>query len=100
MSAGGAPPVLELDGARPAPDEVWADAAAEAELPAMDLRLGPGEGALVEAQDRRWGRALVDAARDVDVPLAPVHVATDEVLVPLAGDDLVAAGDGRGGERR
>ncbi len=58
MSAGGAPPVLELDGARPAPDEVWADAAAEAELPAIDLRLGPGEGALVEAPDQRWGRAL------------------------------------------
>ena len=58
MSADEAPPVLELDGARPAPDEVWADAAAEAELPAIDLRLGPGEGALVEAPDQRWGRAL------------------------------------------
>jgi phospholipid/cholesterol/gamma-HCH transport system ATP-binding protein len=50
--------VLELDRARPAPDEVWADAAAEAELPAIDLRLGPSEVALIEAPDQRWGRAL------------------------------------------
>jgi phospholipid/cholesterol/gamma-HCH transport system ATP-binding protein len=51
-------PVLELDGARAAPEAVWADAEAEAELPAIDLRLAPGAAALVEAPERRRGRAL------------------------------------------
>ncbi len=59
MSGSGALPlVLELNGARPASDAVWADAAAEAELPAIDLRLGAGEAALIEAPDQRQGRAL------------------------------------------
>jgi phospholipid/cholesterol/gamma-HCH transport system ATP-binding protein len=53
------PPVLEIDGARPAPDAAWADAAAEGELPAVDLRLCAGETALVEAPDQRQGRALI-----------------------------------------
>jgi hypothetical protein len=51
----------------------------------------PGERAL-RASDRRWGRALLDSARRLDVPLAPVHLANDEAVVPLAGDDLVATG--------
>lgn len=51
----------------------------------------PGSGA-VRASDRRWGRALLDSARRLDVPLAPVHLATDDVVVPLTADDLLAAG--------
>jgi phospholipid/cholesterol/gamma-HCH transport system ATP-binding protein len=53
------PTVLKIDGARPAPDAAWADAAAERELPAIDLQLSPGETALVEAPDQRLGRALI-----------------------------------------
>ena len=49
----------------------------------------PGEGS-VRRSDRAWGRALLDAARELDVPLAPVHLANDETLVPLTGDDLLA----------
>ena len=48
----------------------------------------PGRGGLREG-DRRWGRALVAAARRSGVRLAPLHLANDEVLVPLTGDDLV-----------
>jgi phospholipid/cholesterol/gamma-HCH transport system ATP-binding protein len=52
-------PVLELDSARAAASEArWTDAEAEAELPAIDLRLDPGAVALVEAPERRRGRAL------------------------------------------
>lgn len=58
MSTDPRPPVLELDRARVASDQVWADAEAEGELPAIGLRLDPGELALVEVPDQRWGRAL------------------------------------------
>ena len=51
----------------------------------------PGGRALL-ASDRRWGRALIDSARRLDVPLAPVHLANDEAVVPLTGDDLLATG--------
>ena len=51
----------------------------------------PGEGAL-RASDREWGRALLASARKVGVPLAPIHLANDEVVVPLTGDDLLATG--------
>jgi hypothetical protein len=51
----------------------------------------PGGGRL-RPSDRRWGRALLDAAHRFDVPLAPVHLANDEAVVPLTGDDLLAAG--------
>jgi len=55
----------------------------------------PGEGT-VRPSDRRWGRALLDAARRTGVPLAPLHLATDDAVVPLTGDDLLAAGQPRG----
>ena len=51
----------------------------------------PGEGT-VRASDRRWGRALLDSGRRLDVPLAPVHLATDDAVVPLTADDLLATG--------
>ena len=51
----------------------------------------PGEGPL-RPSDRRWGRALLDSARRLGVPLAPLHLANDDTLVPLAGDDLMATG--------
>ena len=50
----------------------------------------PGEGPL-RASDRRWGRALLASARRFEVPLAPLHLANDEAVVPLTGDDLLAA---------
>jgi hypothetical protein len=49
-----------------------------------------GDG--VRPSDCRWGRALLDSARRADVPFAPVHLANDDVLVPLTGDDLLAVG--------
>lgn len=48
----------------------------------------PGEG-LVRATDRRWGRALLASARRLGVPFAPVHLATDDAVLPLTGDDLL-----------
>ena len=51
----------------------------------------PGAGPL-RPSDRRWGRALLDAARHAQVAFAPVHVANDDVVVALTGDDLLAAG--------
>lgn len=42
--------------------------------------------------DRRWGRELLASARRFDVPLAPIHLADDEAVVPLTGDDLLATG--------
>lgn len=51
----------------------------------------PGSGS-VRASDRRWGRALLDSARSLDVPLAPVHLATDDAVLPLTADDLLVAG--------
>ncbi len=63
-----------------------------------DRRLGrvaallsrPGDAA-VRASDRRWGRALLTAGRSQGVPLAPIHLANDDVVVPLTGDDLLVA---------
>jgi hypothetical protein len=49
----------------------------------------PGEGT-VRRGDRRWGRALLEAARQSGVPLAPLHLATDDAVLPLTGDDLLA----------
>jgi hypothetical protein len=51
----------------------------------------PGEGT-VRPSDRRWGRALLDAGRRFDVPLTPIHLATDDAVLPLTGDDLLAVG--------
>jgi hypothetical protein len=51
----------------------------------------PGERG-VRPSDRRWGRALLDSARTLGVPLAPLHLANDEAVVPLAGDDLLSTG--------
>lgn len=51
----------------------------------------PGGRGLLEG-DRRWGRELLASARRFDVPLAPVHLANDEAVVPLTGDDLLATG--------
>ena len=51
----------------------------------------PGAGSLL-ASDRRWGRALLASARRLDVPLAPIHLANDDAVVPLTGDDLLATG--------
>jgi hypothetical protein len=51
----------------------------------------PG-GGRVRASDRRWGRALLESAHRFDVPLAPLHLANDDAVVPLTGDDLLATG--------
>jgi hypothetical protein len=51
----------------------------------------PGEARL-RPSDRRWGRALLDSAARIHVPLAPVHLANDDAVVPLTGDDLLATG--------
>lgn len=51
----------------------------------------PG-GAEVRGSDRWWGRCLLSAADRGGVPFAPVHLANDEDLHPLTGDDLLAAG--------
>jgi len=42
----------------------------------------------MDAADRAWARSLVEAARWFEVSLEPIHLATDRVLVPFAGDDL------------
>jgi hypothetical protein len=44
----------------------------------------------MDADDRAWALALVEAARRFEMPLEPLHLATDCALVPFAGDDLVA----------
>ncbi len=49
----------------------------------------PGRGAITD-DDREWARALIDAGRYTRVPLEPLHLATDEVLIPLAPDALAA----------
>ena len=51
----------------------------------------PG-GAGIRPSDRRWATALLQAARQMRVPLAPVHLANDDEVRPLAGDDLLATG--------
>lgn len=51
-------PILELEGARPAPVAASTDAAAEDDLAPIDLTLSPGDTALIEAPDRPRGRAL------------------------------------------
>jgi hypothetical protein len=48
----------------------------------------PGDRS-VRASDRRWGRALLESGHHVGVPLAPIHLATDDAVVPLTGDDLL-----------
>ena len=46
----------------------------------------------VRPSDRRWGLALLAAARAAQVELAPVHLANNDEVRPLTGDDLLAAG--------
>jgi hypothetical protein len=38
--------------------------------------------------DRSWARSLTRAARQVEIPLWPVHFANDEELLVFAPDDL------------
>lgn len=93
------PVMLQIDDVPEDPDPAGTDS-----LLAMcrevreDLGLGrvavllsrPGADGL-RVSDRRWGRALLAAAGRIDVPLAPLHLADDERLVPLTGDDLLAS---------
>jgi hypothetical protein len=51
----------------------------------------PG-GAGIRPSDRRWAAALLAAARETQLPFAPVHLANDDEVRPLAGDDLLATG--------
>ncbi|MGI3786364.1 MAG: hypothetical protein ACRYG2_36940 [Janthinobacterium lividum] len=62
------------------------------DLGRVAVLLSRGGERSLRAGDRRWGRALLESARRLGVPLAPVHLASDEAVVPLAGDDLVTTG--------
>jgi phospholipid/cholesterol/gamma-HCH transport system ATP-binding protein len=55
---GASQPILELEGARPAPVAALTDAAAEDDLAPIDLTLSLGDTVLIEAPDRARGRAL------------------------------------------
>ncbi|MGI8675667.1 MAG: hypothetical protein ACR2JT_01895 [Nocardioidaceae bacterium] len=44
----------------------------------------------ITADERIWAQRLTDAAVLAEVPLWPVHVANDQVLVVIPPDDLVA----------
>lgn len=43
----------------------------------------------MDSADRAWARALIAAGRRHGIPLEPIHLATDDCLVPFAGDDLI-----------
>lgn len=47
----------------------------------------PGPGPII-ARDLAWGRGLLTAARQADVPCRPVHFACDDVLQVMSLDDL------------
>jgi hypothetical protein len=53
------------------------------------LRTRPGRGGL-DQSDRRWAAALYAAARTAVVPCEVVHVANDDMLVPVPLDELGA----------
>jgi len=47
----------------------------------------PGRGG-ARSEDRAWASALVAMTRDAGVRCEPIHLATDDVLAPIALDDL------------
>lgn len=49
----------------------------------------PGRGGLTDF-DRQYAARLMDGARASGVRCHPVHVANDDVLVPVSADDLAA----------
>lgn len=51
------------------------------------LRSRPGRGG-VDDLDRAWARGIYEACAVGGVPLEVVHLATDEVLVPIPMDDV------------
>jgi len=53
------------------------------------LRSRPGRGG-ARPDDLAWARSLYDACRAAEVETDVVHLATDDVLVPLPMDDVVA----------
>lgn len=50
----------------------------------------PGRHVLTQT-DRLWAKLLVLAARQVEVPMHPVHLATDDDVSVFAPDDLATA---------
>ena len=53
------------------------------------LRSRPGRGE-AGPDDLAWARSLYDACRAADVETDVVHLATDDVLVPLPMDEVLA----------
>lgn len=53
------------------------------------LRSRPGRGG-PRPDDRAWARSLYDACRVAGMPTDVVHLANDEVLVPLPMDEVLA----------
>lgn len=53
------------------------------------LRSRPGRGG-ARPDDLLWARSLYDACRAADVETDVVHLATDDVLVPLPMDEVLA----------
>ena len=63
----------------------------EQELGRVAVLLSRPGGASLTGSDRHWGRSVLAAAERGGVPFAPVHLATDEQVRVLSGDDLLAA---------
>ena len=63
------------------------DAHTDSELRWAFLYSRPGRGG-ADHRDRAWAQALCDAARRAGARCEPVHLATDEMLVPIPLDDL------------
>jgi hypothetical protein len=93
------PRVLEIDDLPALPDDLLLDRLVEMCEHLLDdhrLRIAflvsrPGQDG-VSPGDRRWGRALVAAARRARMDVLPMHRANDAGVLPLAPDDLMATG--------
>ena len=80
------PDEAEVEGFARFLDGVVADVAGTVRLAVLLVR--PGYGGPT-SQDIGRARAFVASARRAGVPLAPLHLATDVALVPLAPDVLI-----------
>ena len=92
------PRVLEIEDLPELPDDLLLDRLVEMceHLVGDGRRIAflvsrPGQDG-VSPGDRRWGRALVVAARCAGMDVLPMHRANDAGVLPLAPDDLMFTG--------
>ncbi|MFT4289481.1 hypothetical protein [Nocardioides sp.] len=78
---------------------IWQQLLGESAGQIAALQCRPGPPPLTPV-DRAWGRAMTATAAGHGVPLAVLHVASDEEIVPLPADEIGVCPDSPRGRER